>query len=120
LPRSLESYPSKSGLPVSYAIVLLLLHTAAILYRFGSIPPAPVYGDEIIINDPAIALSRGQGLIAPSFTGSPMGIDKLYAHFPPLYIYLQSYVFRLFGISAYSLRLLTTVMIGRTASREGT
>lgn len=41
---------------------LVLLHAFAILYRFGSLPIAPVYGDEIIINDPAIALSRGQGL----------------------------------------------------------
>jgi len=89
---------------------LVLLHAFAILYRFGSLPIAPVYGDEIIINDPAIALSRGQGLIAPSFTDSPFGIDKLFAHFPPVYLYLQSIIFRWLGVSVYSMRLLTTVM----------
>ena len=79
------------------------------LYRLGSIPNIPVFGDEIVINDPAIALSRGQGLIAPSFADSVAGIDKLYAHFPPVYIFLQAAVFRLFGISGHSLRILTTV-----------
>jgi 4-amino-4-deoxy-L-arabinose transferase-like glycosyltransferase len=79
------------------------------LYRFGSIPNIPVFGDEIVINDPAIALSRGQGLIAPSFTDSSSGIDKLYAHFPPVYIYLQAAVFRVLGVSGHSLRLLTTI-----------
>ena len=79
------------------------------LYRLGSIPNIPVFGDEIVINDPAIALSRGQGLIAPSFTDSVSGLDKLYAHFPPVYIYLQAAVFRVLGVSGLSLRLLTTV-----------
>jgi 4-amino-4-deoxy-L-arabinose transferase-like glycosyltransferase len=88
---------------------LVCLHTAAMLYRFGSIPNIPVFGDEIVINDPAIAVSRGQGLIAPSFTDSISGIDKLYAHFPPVYIFLQAAVFRVLGVSGYSLRLLTTV-----------
>jgi hypothetical protein len=69
-----------------------------------------VFGDEIVINDPAVALSRGRGLVAPSFVDSSLGIDKLFAHFPPVFIYLQAVIFRVFGVSAYSLRLLTTVM----------
>lgn len=79
------------------------------LFRLGSIPNIPVFGDEIVINDPAIALSRGQGLIAPSFTDSASGLDKLYAHFPPVYIFLQAAVFRMLGVSGYSLRLLPTI-----------
>jgi 4-amino-4-deoxy-L-arabinose transferase-like glycosyltransferase len=93
-----------------WGMVLVFIHTCVMLYGFGSVPIAPVYGDEVIINDPAISLSRGRGLIAPSFAGSSVGIDKLFAHFPPVYIYLQAAIFRLFGVSAYSLRLLTTVM----------
>jgi hypothetical protein len=89
---------------------LLALHAFAMFYSYGSLPVAPVFGDEIIINDPAIALSRGQGLKASSFTDSVFGIDKLYAHFPPIYIYAQSLIFRLFGVSVYSLRLTTTLM----------
>jgi 4-amino-4-deoxy-L-arabinose transferase-like glycosyltransferase len=88
---------------------LVCLHAAAMLYRFGSIPNIPVFGDEIVINDPAVALSRGQGLVAPSFVDSVAGIDKVYAHFPPVYIFLQAAVFHVFGISGYSLRILTTV-----------
>lgn len=94
---------------VAFGVLLLLVHAFCMFYRYGQRPPAPVIGDEVTINDPAIALSRGQGLIAPSFTDSVFGLDKLYAHFPPVYIYLQSLAFRAFGISVYSLRLVTTV-----------
>jgi 4-amino-4-deoxy-L-arabinose transferase-like glycosyltransferase len=80
------------------------------LYRYGNLPSAPVIGDEVTINDPAIALSRGQGLSAPSFGGNPFGLDHLYAHFPPVYLWTQSLVFRAFGVSVYSLRSTTTVM----------
>jgi hypothetical protein len=80
------------------------------LYRYGHLPVAPVLGDEVIINEPAIALSRGQGLVAPSFQDSAFGLDKLYAHFPPVYIFAESLAFRKFGVSVYSLRLVTTAM----------
>jgi 4-amino-4-deoxy-L-arabinose transferase-like glycosyltransferase len=97
------------GTALAWGAVLLSLHAAATLYRFGSVPNIPVFGDEIVFIDPAIALSRGQGLIAPSFTDSVAGLDKLYAHFPPIYIFLQAAVFRVLGVSGYSLRLLTAV-----------
>jgi hypothetical protein len=80
------------------------------LYRYGQIPIAPVIGDEVIINEPAVALSRGQGLISPGFRDSAFGLDKLYAHFPPVYIFAEALAFRAFGVSVYSLRLVTTVM----------
>ena len=80
------------------------------LYRYGELPSAPVIGDEVTINDPAIALSLGQGLSAPSFGGSAFGLDHLYAHFPPVYIWTESLVFRALGVSVYSLRSTTTVM----------
>ena len=80
------------------------------LYRYGQLPVAPVIGDAVIINEPAVALSRGQGLIAPGFRDSAFGLDQLYAHFPPVYIFAESLAFRAFGVSVYSLRLVTTVM----------
>jgi 4-amino-4-deoxy-L-arabinose transferase-like glycosyltransferase len=80
------------------------------VYRYGQIPIAPVIGDEVIINEPAVALSRGQGLISPGFRDSAFGLDKLYAHFPPVYIFAEALAFRAFGVSVYSLRLVTTVM----------
>jgi 4-amino-4-deoxy-L-arabinose transferase-like glycosyltransferase len=91
-------------------LFLLLLHTTCMLYRYGDLPPAPVIGDEVTINDPAIALSQGRGLIAPSFGGSSFGLDHLYGHFPPIYIWVESLAVRALGVSAYSLRLTTTVM----------
>jgi hypothetical protein len=89
---------------------LFLLHIFLMCYRYGQLPIAPVIGDEVIINEPAVALSRGQGLISPGFRDSPFGLDRLYAHFPPVYIFAESLAFRAFGVSVYSLRLVTTVM----------
>ena len=106
----ISSADDRKGNFLRWGWVLVCLHACAMLYRFGSIPPVPVFGDEIVINDPAVALSRGRGLVAPSFVDSSLGIDKLFAHFPPGFIYLQAVIFRVFGVSAYSLRLLTTVM----------
>lgn len=92
------------------ALLLFAFQCLVMLYAYGHVPTAPVIGDEVTINDPAIALSRGQGLVAPSFAGSVFALDKLYAHFPPLYIFTESLAFRAFGVSVYSLRLTTTVM----------
>jgi uncharacterized membrane protein len=61
----------------------------------------------VIINDPALALSRGYGLVAFSMEHSRHGLDRMYAHFPPLFIVLQSLVFRVFGFSALTLRALS-------------
>jgi hypothetical protein len=91
-------------------LVLLFLHSMCMLYCYGELPSAPVIGDEVTINDPALALSQGQGLRAPSFGGSAFGLDRLFAHFPPVYIWTESLVFRAQGVSVYSLRLTTTVM----------
>ena len=33
-------------------LVLLLLHSTCMLYRYGNLPSAPVIGDEVTINDP--------------------------------------------------------------------
>ncbi len=95
---------------VSLSALFVLLHSFFVLCRYGQLPIAPVLGDEVIINDASISLARGQGYAATSFTNSHYGIDRLFAHFPPLYPLTESLAFRAFGFSVYSLRLTTTVM----------
>ena len=115
--------PSQPGRLVSpsrryiwLAVALFVLHAALMLFRYGQLPVAPVLGDEVIINDPAVSLGLGQGYAARSFASSPYGIDRLFAHFPPLYPLTESLAIRAFGVSVYSLRLTTTVMsIAETA-----
>jgi 4-amino-4-deoxy-L-arabinose transferase-like glycosyltransferase len=94
---------------------LILIHILLMLFRYGSMPIAPVVSDEVVINDASIALARGHGYVAESFADSKYGLDRVFAHFPPVYPYTEALAFRLFGVSAYTLRLTTTVMsIGST------
>jgi hypothetical protein len=95
---------------ICLAVALFLLHAALTLFRYGQLPIAPILGDEVIINDPAVSLGLGQGYAATSFMDSSYGIDRLFAHFPPLYPLTESLAIRAFGVSVYSLRLTTTVM----------
>ena len=92
------------------SLVLVALHCFFILYRLGSLPLAPAVPDEIVINDASISLAQGHGLIAESFADSKYGLDHIFAHFPPLYPYTQALAFRMFGISATSLRATTAAM----------
>ena len=95
-------------LPVTLVCLLLLLFRAAgMLIGLDRLPMVPTVNPEVIINDPAVALSRGHGLVAFSFEHSVNGLDKLYGHFPPGFIALQALVFSIFGFSAISLRALS-------------
>ena len=85
-------------------IVLLVLRSSVLLIGVDRLPLVPAVGDEVIINDPAVALSRGYGRVAFSFEHSSSGINRLYRHFPPVFIWLQSLMFRVFGFSVWSLR----------------
>jgi hypothetical protein len=87
-----------------------MVHAGLMLIRYGWLPNAPVLGDEVVINDASISLARGTGYVARSFTDSQYGFDTVFAHFPPIYPLAQALAFKLFGVSAYSLRLTTTVM----------
>ncbi|HWE52175.1 MAG TPA: glycosyltransferase family 39 protein [Bryobacteraceae bacterium] len=82
-------------------LCLLALRVFAFCYAWDRLPLLPTY-DEAIINDPAVALSRGMGLVAFSYSGIP--IADRYAHFPPLFMFLQAATFRIFGFSALTLR----------------
>lgn len=89
---------------------LVLLHGFFMLYRYGQLPIVPAYSEEVVVNDSALSLARGQGYVEASFAGSALGVDKVFAHFPPLYPLVVALTFRLFGVSVYSLRLTTTIM----------
>lgn len=94
----------------TFAIFFFLLHTCFMTLRYGQRPTVPVLGDEVIINDAALSLGTGHGYAATSFVDSRYGLDRVFAHFPPLYPLAESLAIRAFGISVYSLRLTTTVM----------
>ena len=82
-------------------LCLLALRILACCYAWDRLPLLPTY-DEAIINDPAVAMSRDFGLVAFSYSGIP--IADRYAHFPPLFMFLQAATFRVFGFSALTLR----------------
>jgi len=107
---SLQSEQSEPRRFFWFSFVLFLVHAALMLIRYGRLPIIPMLGDEVIVNDAALSLGTGHGYAATSFAGSPYGIDRLFAHFPPLYPLAVALATRLFGVSAYSLRLTTTVM----------
>jgi len=88
---------------------LLVLRASALFFGLDRLPLLPTVGDEVIINDPAVALSRGYGLVAFSFGHSTIGLDRMYAHFPPLFIWLQALAFRMFGFSGLTLRAPSVV-----------
>ena len=106
----LSSSAERFKLDWRWIVVLWLFASVLQVVYLGWLPPAPVLGDEVIINDPAATLAEGHGLRAASFAGDYVHLDRLFAHFPPVYELLQALAFRVFGFSAYSLRLTTTVM----------
>ncbi len=93
------------------AVLFIVLQALLLWCGLSRMPLAPALGDELIINDPAISLSRGGGLVAPSLGGSVVGLDKLYAHFPPVYIFLEAGMLKVLGISATSLRALSAISL---------
>ena len=82
-------------------ILLIILRVIIGWYGFDTLPLIS-NSDEGIIQDPAVSLSQGTGLIAPSFKG--LIINDLYAHHPPIFIWIQAIIFRLLGFSEFSLR----------------
>ncbi len=70
-------------------------------YAYDRVPIISTY-DEAILNDPALSVSLGLGLRAPHLAG--IELATIFAHFPPVYIFLQAATFRLAGFSALTLR----------------
>ena len=98
--------PSRE-LPPRYGAIfglLLALRAVALFVGLDRLPLLPAAPPEVIVNDPAVALSRGYGLTGFSFEHSIHSLDTLYANFPPLFIFLQALVFRVLGFSAITLR----------------
>lgn len=71
--------------------------------------PLVSFEDEALVNDPALALSQGFGFVAFSYAHTLPGLERLYAWFPPLYILLQSLIFRSFGFCAITMRASSVV-----------
>jgi hypothetical protein len=86
-------------------IILFALRAGALFTGLERLPLVPAAPPEVIINDPAVALSRGFGLAAFSFEHSLNHLNILYANFPPVYIALQALIFRVIGLSATTLRV---------------
>ncbi len=98
----------RRGLPLSLVwtwAILLVFRAAALFVGLDRLPLVPAAPPEVMINDPAVALSRGYGLAAFSFEHSLNRLNILYANFPPVYIGLQALVFRILGVSAMTLRI---------------
>jgi len=93
------------------AVIFIVLQALLLWCGLSRMPLAPALGDELIINDPAVSLSRGGALVAPSLGGSVVGLDKLYAHFPPVYIFLEAGMLKVLGIYAISLRALSVISL---------
>lgn len=89
--------------------VLLAVRLAVSFLHLDCLPLLPSLPAEVLINDAALALATGHGLVAPGFLHSINGLDKMYAYFPPVYLFLQSLVFRWFGFSALTLRGMAPV-----------
>jgi hypothetical protein len=88
-------------------IALFLIRAAGLFTGLDRLPMVPTVNPEVVINDPALSLSQGRGLVAASFEHSVNGLDRMYAHFPPIFIALQALVFRMFGFSGMTLRALS-------------
>jgi len=105
-----HSGASHRRFPLTAACVfLLLLRAAALTFGLDRLPMIPTVNPEVVINDPAVALSQGRGLVAFSFEHSVNGLDRVYGHFPPLFIAIQAAVFHLFGFSGLTLRASSIV-----------
>lgn len=86
--------------------LIFLLRIFLLWLGYDRLPYFPTVGDEVIINDAAISLSRGEGFVAKSFKDDWLGLDKFYGHYPPVFLVFQSIIFRIFGISVFTLRFL--------------
>lgn len=87
--------------------LFLVLGLSLVVLIGGTRLPLFPNGDEVQHQDVALSISEGDGLRAPSYEGT--GIDEFYAHYPPLYFYVQAGVLYLFGINPYSVRFVSFI-----------
>jgi hypothetical protein len=59
--------------------------------------------DEVIVNDAALALARGQGLRLASFEG--LELARMWAHYPPVFFLTQGAIFKAGGFCPGAVRL---------------
>ena len=85
--------------------ILLCLFVVRGFFCFYGFDRRPLVSsnDEVIIEDPALALARGQGLRLVSFPG--LELTKMWAHYPPAFFLIQAAVYKVFGFSPASSRI---------------
>lgn len=88
---------------------LFVVRAVLLCVGLDRLPLLPTVADEVFVNDPAVSLSLGHGFVGFSLTHSRMGLDHIFANYPPVFIVLQSLVFRLFGLSAVTLRASSVI-----------
>lgn len=73
---------------------------------YARLPMVPIVADGPILQDPPLSMARGQGMVAPSLAGT-IGLERLWAHYPPVYFWLQALVYSILGLSPLALRLVS-------------
>jgi 4-amino-4-deoxy-L-arabinose transferase-like glycosyltransferase len=86
-------------------IFLLAVRIVCSLIGFDRMPLVPAEGDEAFFNDPAVTLAEGGSFTAAHFVHSALGLDRIYAPHPPLFMLLQAATIKAFGFTVASLRL---------------
>lgn len=86
--------------------VLWILMIVIGWWRYADIPRLVGY-DETIIHDAALGWAKTGKLAAPSMEGTPL--SETFAIYPPLYPLAQGLVYRYFGFSAFTLKVVTKI-----------
>lgn len=79
------------------AAAALAINVATAVLAYDRLPRFP-NDDEVVMNDPAVAISEGKGLVGPSF-GATEDLADLYAHQEPLFLFMQAGMIEVFGFS---------------------
>jgi len=87
-------------------VCLFLFRCAFLFVGFDRLPMLPTLGDEVILNDPAVSLAQTGHFVCSSFPHSPLQLDQWFGHHPPVFFLMQAVIFRLFGLSALTLRIV--------------
>jgi len=81
---------------------LFILRCIVVWYGYDRLPLLS-NNDEAGINDPAICMSKGYGLVSRGIEGA-MGLEKVFSYYPPVYISFQSLIYKIFGLNTFTLR----------------
>lgn len=106
----------KNGIFDRADYIFFLIIGALSLYLFVFKLPFPGT-DDLVYKQPGASLAKGLGLTAPALKNYLPEVDRLFAHYPPIYPFLYGIWFSLFGFSfssslALSLFIAYLIAIG--------